>query len=87
MYNMITVNTAVRYIGKLLRSKPWSTWVAQSVKCPTLAQVMILQFVSSSPALLCTDSSEPGAYLGFCVSSCLCPSHAHALSLSLSVSQ
>ena len=26
-------------------------WVAQAVKCPTLAQVMISQFVSSSPAL------------------------------------
>ena len=26
------------------------TWVAQSVKLPTLAQVMRLQFVSSSPA-------------------------------------
>ena len=26
------------------------TWVAQSIECPTSAQVMILQFVSSSPA-------------------------------------
>ena len=31
---------------------------------------------------LCADSSEPGACLGFCVSLALCPSPAHALSLS-----
>ena len=28
----------------------WSTWVAQSIERLTLAQVMILQFVGSSPA-------------------------------------
>ena len=33
---------------------------------------------------LYADSSEPGACLGFCVSLSLCPSPAHALSLSLS---
>ena len=33
---------------------------------------------------LYADSSEPGACLGFCVSSSLCPSPTHALSLSLS---
>ena len=40
------------------RSLPWNkrgifrgTWVAQSVEHPTLAQVMILWFVGSSPAL------------------------------------
>ena len=33
---------------------------------------------------LCADSSEPGALLGFCVSLSLCPSPAHALSLSVS---
>ena len=33
------------------KSNPsWGTWVAQLVKCPTLAQIMISQFVSSSPA-------------------------------------
>ena len=32
----------------------------------------------------CADSSEPEACLGFCVSPSLCPSHACALSLSLS---
>ena len=31
---------------------------------------------------LCADSSEPGACCGFCVSLSLCPSPAHALSLS-----
>ena len=29
----------------------WGTWVAQSVKCPTLAQVMISRFLSLSPVL------------------------------------
>ena len=32
----------------------------------------------------CADSSEPGTCLGFCVSLSLCPSPAHALSLSVS---
>ena len=34
---------------------------------------------------LCADSSEPGSWFGFYVSPSLCPSHAHALSLSLSL--
>ena len=29
----------------------WGTWVAQSVECPTSAQIMISQFMSSSPPL------------------------------------
>ena len=38
---------------------------------------------------LCTDSSEPGACFGFCVSLSLCtfPTHTLSLSLSLSLSQ
>ena len=32
---------------------------------------------------LCADSSEPGAWFGFCISLSLCPSSACALSLSL----
>ena len=39
-------------------------WVAQSVKCPTSAQVMISLFVSSSPALdtgLTAQSLEPAS--------------------------
>ena len=38
------------------------TWMAQSVKCPTLAQVMISRFVSSSPtsgSVLTAQSLEP----------------------------
>ena len=40
------------------------SWVAQLVKHPTLAQVMILQFVSSGPALgsvLTVRSLEPAS--------------------------
>ena len=36
---------------------------------------------------LCDDSSEPGACFEFCVPLLLCPSPAHALSLSLSLYQ
>ena len=61
------------------------TWVVQSVEHPTLAQVMISQFVSSSPASgsVLTACSEPGACFRFCVSS-FCPSPTHALSHSVS---
>ena len=55
-------------------------WVTQSVKHPTLAQVMVLQSVSSSPV----SGSEPGDCFGICVSPCLCSSPTHALSLSVS---
>ena len=43
-------------------------WVAQSVKRPTSAQVMISQFVSSSPAsgsVLTAQSLEPASYSVF----------------------
>ena len=63
----------------------WGAWVAQSVKHPTSAQVMISRFGSSSPRVgLCADSSELGACFRFCVSLSLCPSPVHALSLSVS---
>ena len=42
--------------------KIWGAWVAQSVKRPTPAQVMILHFLTSSPTLgsgLTAQSSEP----------------------------
>ena len=42
----------------------WGTWVAQSVKRPTSAQVMISQFVGSSPTLgsvLTAQSLEPAS--------------------------
>ena len=45
-------------------SKHWGAWVAESIKCLTLAQIMILQFVSSSPAsgsVLTAQSLEPAS--------------------------
>ena len=62
-------------------NKHWGTWVAQSVLRPTSAQVMISQFVSSSPAsgsVLTARSLEPASGS---VSPSLCYSPAHALSL------
>ena len=44
--------------------KSWGAWGAQSVKCQTLAQVMILRFVSSSPvsdSVLTAQSLEPAS--------------------------
>ena len=43
----------------------WGTWLAQSVERLTLGQVMILQFVSSSPAsgsVLTAQSLEPASH-------------------------
>ena len=51
------------YIALLIEST-WDSWVAQSVKCLTLAQVMILPLASSSPALdsvLTAQSLEPAS--------------------------
>ena len=59
-------------------------WVAQSVKRPTSAQVMISQSVSSSPAsgsVLTAQSLEPVCNS---VSPSLWPSPVHALSLPVS---
>ena len=42
----------------------WGAWVAQLVKCPTSAQVMISQFVSLSPmwgSVLTAQSLEPAS--------------------------
>ena len=42
----------------------WGAWAAQSVKCPTSAQVMISRFVGSSPAsgsVLTAQSLEPAS--------------------------
>ena len=47
---------------ELKKSDTRGTWVAQSVECPTSAQVMISQFMSSSPAsgsVLTVQSLEP----------------------------
>ena len=57
------------------------SWLAQSVERLTLAQVMISQFVGSSPtsgSVLTAQSLEPASDT---VSPSLCPSSAHALSL------
>ena len=56
--------------------------MAQLVKGPTSAQVMILQSEFEPFIGLCADESEPGACFRFCVSLPLCPSPTHALSLS-----
>ena len=50
--------------GNFLRKleTSWGTWVAQSVKCPTSAQVMISRSVSSSPgsgSVLTAQRLEP----------------------------
>ena len=61
------------------------TWVAQSVKCLTSAQVMISLFMSSSPtfvSVLTTQSLEPASDSVSLFS--LCPSPTCTLSLSLS---
>ena len=49
-------------VSKQKLMKDWSAWVAQSVKCSTLAQVMISQLVGSSAApssVLTACSLEP----------------------------
>ena len=66
---------------KIVESR--GAWVAQSVKRPTSAQVMISVCGFELRIGLCADSSEPGACFQFCVSLSLCPSPAHALSLSV----
>ena len=53
--------------------------MAQSVKRLTSVQIMISRFVSSSPA-----SGSVLTARRFCVSFSLCPSPAHAVSLSVS---
>ena len=75
--------------NRTFQSKPqqssWGTRVAQAVEHPTSAQVMISEFLNSSPALGCADSSEPGACFGFCVALSVCPlPHLCVLSLFLS---
>ena len=57
-------------------------WVAPSVKCLTSAQVMISQFMSSSPAVLTARSLEP-ALDSVCVSLSAPPRLVLCLPLSL----
>ena len=52
------------WTGWIRRVLNWGTWVAQSVECPTLAQVKISQFVGSSPgsgSVLTARSLEPAS--------------------------
>ena len=68
----------------VLKTNTRRAWVAQSVERPTSAQVMISGFVGSGPmsgSVLTARSREPASE--FNVSLSLCPSLAHALSLSL----
>ena len=67
-------------------SKSWGTWVAQLVKRPTSAQVMISWFVSSSPvsdSVLTAQSLEPASDS---VSTSLSAPSSFVRSLSLSLS-
>ena len=68
--------------GFALKTEKRGAWVAQSVERPTSAQVMISQFVGSSPtsgSVVTAWSLEPGACFGFCVSLSLCPSPVRSL--------
>ena len=52
----------MKFNSAIKRTNCWGTWVAQSVKRPTSAQVMISRSVSSSPAsgsVLTVQSLEP----------------------------
>ena len=65
-------------------TREWGAWVAQSVRQPTSAQVMISRSMSLSPAsgsVLTAQSLEP---VSDSVSPSLGPSPIHALSLSVS---
>ena len=55
--------------------------MAQLAECLTLAQVMILRFMTSSPTSGSAGSSESGACFGFCASLSLCPFPVRTLSL------
>ena len=66
-----------------------ATWVAQSVKHPTLAQVIISWLVGSSPALgsVLTDRSLESASDSVSPSLSLPLPYSHSASLSLSLSK
>ena len=73
------------------KKNEWGAWMAQSVKCLTLAQVMISQFMNSSPmsgSVLITRSLEPASdSVSPSLSLPLPRSCSVALSLSLSLSK
>ena len=61
---------------------PWGAWVASSVECPTSAQVMISQLMSSSPtsgSVLTAQSLERA--LDSVPPSLSAPTHLHSVSL------
>ena len=58
----------------------WGSWVAQSVKHPTLAQVMISRSVSSSPASGSVLTAQSLETVSDSVSPSLWPSPVHAVS-------
>ena len=62
----------------------WCAWVAQSVERPTSAQVMILRFVSSGPALGSVLTAQSLGPASDSVSPSLFRSLPHLCSLSLS---
>ena len=75
---------SLQYLYPLYFCFLWGTWVAQSVKHLTSAQVMILQLVGSSPwsgSVLTAQILEPALYS---VSPSLSASPLLILSLSLS---
>ena len=77
-------NTIRSLLSHINEGQKRGAWVAQSVKRPTSAQVMISRSVSSSPAsgsVLTAQSLEP---VSDSVSSSLWSSPVHALSLSVS---
>ena len=79
-------------INKLKKKNIWGAWVVQSVKCLTLAQVMISWFEGLSPvsgSVLTACSLQPAACLRFCVSLSLPLPHSQSacLTVSLSLSQ
>ena len=83
-----TVRTNNR-LTKKFKKKTWGrgAWVAQLVKRPSLAQVMISRFVGLNPSsgsVLTAQSLEPALdlWLSLFLSLSLCPSLAHTVSLS-----
>ena len=70
----------LKYSGHLNEHR--GAWVAQSVKWPTLAQVMISWSVSSSPASGSVLTAQSLGPVSDSVSPSLWPSPVHALSLS-----
>ena len=67
------------------RNEVWGTWMAQVVKRPISAQVMMSQFVSSSPASgsVLTACSEPEGCSRFCLPFSLPLPRSHSVSVRL----